>query len=203
MGYTHGFKWSDDLIQEHVLQVVSGLKLDRMPTRKECVKFTKSNALSAAISRRGGGWYGLASKLGLPIKESETTTGKKYERVLKRIIEQKGYQVTQMSQNFPYDLLINECLKVDVKSGHLYRGKVGSFYTFRTGKRYATCDIYILVALSDNDELVKTFIVPSSNVVNNTQISLGVNNSKYDIYLDRWDILADYVKFLSGDLSWN
>jgi hypothetical protein len=203
MGYTHGFKWSDDLIQQGVLHVVSGLKLDRMPTRNECVEFTKSDSLSVAISRRGGGWYGLANELGLPIKESETTTGKKYERVLKQILEQKVYQVTQMSQNFPYDLLINDCLKIDVKSSHLYKGKEGNFYTFRTGKRYATCDIYILVALGDKDELVKTYIIPSSNVINITQISLGVHISKYDIFLDRWDILADYVKFLSGGPSWN
>ena len=109
-----------------------------------------------------------------------------------------------MSQNFPYDLLVNDCLKIDVKSSHLYMGKEGNFYTFRTGKKYATCDVYVLVALSDTDEIVKTFILPSVKVINNSQISLGEHHSKYDVYLDRWGILTDYSKFLSGgDSSWN
>lgn len=107
-----------------------------------------------------------------------------------------------MSQNFPYDLLVNNCLKIDVKSSHLYKGKDGNFYTFRTGKRYATCDVYVLVALDDSDELVKTYIIPSSKVFNKIQISMGEYNSKYDIYLDRWDILSDYTNFLSGGPSW-
>ena len=202
MGYTHGIKWSDDLIRNGLLQVKSGLKLERMPTRKECVEFTNSSALSAAISRRGGGWYGLANEIGLPIKESETTTGKKYEKLINGVLENKGYKVSRMSQNFPYDLLVNDCLKIDVKSSHLYKGKDGNFYTFRTGKRYATCDVYVLVALNENDEMVKTYIIPSPKVINNIQISMGEHNSKYDIYLDRWDILSDYTNFLSGGPSW-
>jgi len=203
MGYTHGNKWSDDLIYQGLMKVKEGLGLDRMPTRSECVKYTNSNALSVAITRRNGGWYGLAKDLGLKIKESETTTGKKYEKIVKRILEMKGFKVTQMAQNFPYDLLVNDCLKIDVKSSHLYQGKEGNFYTFRTGKSYATCDVYILVALTNEDEIERTYIIPSSKVVNNTQLSMGEYSSKYDIYLDRWDILADYVKFLSGGLSWN
>jgi copper chaperone CopZ len=202
MGYTHGIKWSDDLIRKGIMKVKEGLQLDRMPTRSECVKYTKSNALSVAITRRDGGWYGLAKELGLGIKDSETTTGKRSEKRIKQIIEDKGYEVKQMSQNYPYDLLVNDCLKIDVKSSHLYRGKDGNFYTFRTGKRYATCDIYILVALDKKDEIVRTYIIPSSIVVSNTQISMGEYSSKHDIYLDRWDLLAQYVDFLSGGLPY-
>lgn len=100
MGYTHGFKWSEDLIQQGLLQVVSGLKLDRMPTRNECVEFTKSNSLSVAISRRGGGWYGLANELGLSVKESETTTGKKYEKVVKSVLEKKDTKYLKCHRTF-------------------------------------------------------------------------------------------------------
>ena len=203
MGYTHGNKWSEELIRDGVMEVKEGLKLDRMPTRKECTEFTNSCTLSVAISRRDGGWYGLANELGLPIKESETTTGKKYEKLIKNILESKGFTVSQMSQNFAYDLLVNDCLKIDVKSSHLYKGKEGNFYTFRTGKKYATCDIYLLVAVNDAEEIVKTFILPSSKVIKNIQISMGEYHSKYDVYLDRWDILTDYSNFFSGGLSWN
>ena len=198
MGYTHGTKWTDELIRKGVKKVKEGLKLDRMPTRSECVKYTNSNALSVAITRRNGGWYGLAKELKLKIKESETTIGKRNEKLIKDTLEAKGYRVQQMSQNYPYDLLVNDCLKIDVKSSHLYIGKEGNFYTFRTGKRFATCDVYILVALDDIDEIVRTYILPSSVVINNIQISVGEITSKYNVYQDRWDILDDYIIFLSG-----
>jgi hypothetical protein len=198
MGYTHGIRWSDDQIKKAVMEVKDGLGLDRMPTRSECVNYTNSNALSSAITRRDGGWYGFAKELGLRIKESETTTGKRNEIRIKQTITEKGYEVKRMSQNFPYDLLVNDCLKVDVKSSHLYKGNEGNFYTYRTGKKYATCDLYILVALDETDEMVKTFILPSSKVMKNTQISIGEYNSKYDVYQDRWDILDDFITFLSG-----
>lgn len=203
MGYTHGNKWSEDLICNGVMKVKEGLKLDRMPTRSECVEYTNSNSLSVAITRRDGGWYGLAKELGLGIKESETTTGKRNEINIKQILEDKGYKVKQMSQNFPYDLLVNDCLKVDVKSSHLYEGKEGNFYTYRTGKKFATCDVYILVALDANDEIARTYILPSSIVMNNIQISIGEHSSKYDFYLERWDILSAYVAFLFGGSTWN
>lgn len=198
MGYTHGTKWTDELILKGILRVKEGLNLDRMPTRSECVNYTNSNALSVAITRRDGGWYGLANELGLPIKESETTTGKKYEKVFTNILRKKGYKVCQMSQNYPYDLLVDDCLKIDVKSSHLYKGKEGNFYTFRTGKKFATCNVYVLVALDDIDEIIRTYILPSSTVMNNKQISIGEHNSKYGGYLDRWNILSDYIDFLKG-----
>ena len=57
--------------------------------------------------------------------------------------------------------------------------------------------MYILVALDDLDKVVRTYIIPSSKVIKNTQLSMGEYSSKYDIYLDRWDILTEYVNFLS------
>lgn len=87
------------------------------------------------------GWYDLADQLGLPIKESETYFGKRQETVAQEQLITMGYEVRRMPQNFPYDLLVNDCLKVDVKASQLYRGPHGNFYTFNTEKPFCTCDI--------------------------------------------------------------
>lgn len=137
----------------------------------------------------------MAKDLGLPIKESETAFGKSYEIKIARVLEEMGHSVKRMSQNFPYDLLIDEFVKADVKASHLYQGPKGNFYTFRTGKEYATCDIYILVTLDDKNEILRTYVVPSSSVMNKKQISIGEINSIYHQYKDRWDFIDEYGNF--------
>lgn len=194
MGYTHGTKWTDELIKEKVLEVVKALKIDRMPTRSECVNYFHDGRLANAISKRCG-WYSLAKELDLDIKESETTFGKRYETIAEELLQELGFQVRRMSQNFPYDLLVDDCVKVDVKASRLYKGKLGNFYSFNLEKPYATCDIYLLFAINDSDEIEKTMVVPSKNVIAQNQISVGEYNSKYHKYTERFDLIKAVVGF--------
>lgn len=99
------------MIKQELLRVKEGLELNRMPTRSECIDFLGSYGLSVAVSRRQGGWCQLAKDLGLPIKESETTLGKSYEIKIARLLEEAGHSVKRMSQNFPYDLLVDDLSK--------------------------------------------------------------------------------------------
>lgn len=195
MGYTHGKKWNDEKIKQHVLKVVESNNLDRMPSQKECITYYGDCSLSNAVARRYGGWYGLAKELGLHIKQRETYLGKKQEILMAELLISKGFEVERMAQNFPYDFLIDNSVKVDVKAGHLYHGKTGNFYTFNLEKKFATCDVYILLCLDDEDNIIKTFIVQSKSVVRNTQISIGEYSSKYDKYRDKWDYMSKISKF--------
>lgn len=192
MGHPNRIVWTDDLIKEKILEVKNGLSLDRMPSRSECIQYFHNTSLVNAISRRKK-WYQLADELGLKVKDSETYFGKSQESTAAEILISKGFSVRKMSQNFPYDLLVDDCVKVDVKASHLYHGPNGDFYTFNLEKDYATCDIYILFALSESDESY-IFIVPSKFVIAQNQISMGVSKSKYHRFKDRWD----YISALSG-----
>ncbi len=198
MGYTHGYRWTDHDIKQAVITVVDSCGLDRMPSRKECVDFYNSESLANAVSRRYGGWYKLANDLGLPIKKSETYLGKIHEGVATNMLTDRGFSVVRMPQNFPYDLLVDDAVKVDVKASRLYRGKLGNFYTYNLEKKYATCDLYILFALDDESNIVDTYIVPSKFVINNTQISIGEFNSKYHKFKDRWDYIADMSRYINS-----
>lgn len=198
MGYSHGRKWTDRDIKQAVQTVIDSCGLGRMPSRSEIVTYYGDSSLACAISNRKGGWYGLANEMGLPVKKSETYLGKKHESVAENMLMQMGFDVDRMPQNFPYDLLVDHCVKVDVKASHLYRGKLGNFYTFNLEKKYATCDVYILFALDDESNVVGTYIVPSKYVIQNTQISIGEINSKYHKFKDRWDYMKNMSEYLTS-----
>lgn len=196
MGYAHGTQWTDESIKERVLEVVDALELNRMPSRAECENYYRNSALTNAVSKRKG-WYQLAFELGLPVKDSETTFGKRHEAIAAESLMAMGYEVRRMAQNFPYDLLVEDCVKVDVKSSKLYHGKNGNFYSFNLEKDYATCDFYLLYAISD-DENERTMVVPSKDVIATTQISIGETKSKYYVYEDAWELIELAVKFWSS-----
>lgn len=197
MGYTNGTQWTDELIKQKVLEVVDALELDRMPSRKECSEYFHNEGLTNAVSRRMG-WYALAGELGLPIKESETYFGKTQERYAQEQLCSLGYEVRQMPQNFPYDLLVNDCVKIDVKASRLYHGEAGNFYSFNLEKPYCTCDIYLLYLVNDDKTTKDVLVVPSKAVALNTQISVGEITSKYNKYSQRWDILQSYADFMEA-----
>lgn len=198
MGYTHGHGWTDDDIRQAVLKVKDAYELDRMPSRKECINYYGNYSLANAVSKRGTGWYGLAKEMGLKIKDSETYLGKRHEDIVSKTLVSRGFEVERMPQNFPYDILVDNCVKIDVKASHMYHGKQGNFYTFNLEKRYATCDIYVLLTLDENNNITATYVVPSKFVFKNTQISIGTIASKYDRFKDRWDYISTISECLSS-----
>ena len=196
MGHTHGIVWTDELIKQEIKNVMNALCIDRMPTRKEIINITKSYALPGKISKTKG-YYGWAKELNLPIKNSETTIGKKYEYFIKQLLEEKGFEVEKMSQNYPYDLLVNKNIRIDVKAGNPYIKKDdGSrYHTFNLYKKYATCDIYIIICLDEQENIEKLLVIPA-NKLKITQLSLG-KESIYDKYKDNFKLLDIYNKFYS------
>ena len=195
MGYAHGTNWTDELIKNHVLEIIDNEKLDRMPSKSECESYYGNYALSNAISRRSGGWYKLAKELGYEVKRSDTYVGKQYEELAIKQLNNLGYKVIRMSCKYPYDMLINDYVKIDVKMSRLHKGQNGNFFTCNIDKPYSTCDIYLIYLVGDNNDLINILVIPSTNVFTNTQISIGEHNSKYYIYAYRWDYIDCYSKF--------
>lgn len=197
MDYSSRRKWTLDEIKERVLEVVNAEGLMRMPSRSECEDYYNNTSLTNAVSRHIG-WYALAKELSLPIKDSETYFGKMHEELAQKELSAMGYDVHRMSQNFPYDLLVNGCVKVDVKASRLYKGKMGNFYTFNLEKPFCTCDIYMLYCVNDDGSSKDILIVPSKFVAFNTQISVGETKSIYHKYSHRWDYIQIFCDFNSS-----
>lgn len=186
-------KWNDEIIKQEILKVKDALCLNRMPTRSEIESVMKNSCLTDKITKTRG-YYGWAKELKLDIKLSETTLGKKYEQFIKQLLETKQYKVEQMSQNYHFDLLINNNVKIDVKVAKPFVDRYNCIYhTFRLCKKYASCDIYITICLNNKEEIEKLLIIPSSKC-QIKQLSIG-KNSVYDIYIDRFDYIDKYIKF--------
>lgn len=189
--------WTKEKIVEQINEMISSTGLNRMPTNSEVIAYFGNHKLSNAISKRKM-WKPLAEELGLKVKESETYFGKRHEEVASEQLIELGYEVRRMPQNFPYDLLVDDLLKVDVKSSKLYRGKYGNFYSVNIDKPYATCDVYMIYLIEDDGSVKTVLIIPSKDVITNTQISIGQHASKYYKYENNWACIDDYIKTISS-----
>lgn len=200
MGYSHGKKWNDERLEQEIKEVMQKAKIDSMPTHSIIASVNGNFALSNAIRRHGGTRY-WADKLGLEIKSCESAFGYDYEcECMNYLISKFDYECELTKARYPYDILVNNNIKVDVKCGHLYKGKQGSFYTFNLEKSKPTCDIYVCYCLND-EKIVKTYVIPSCVLSGKTQLSVGVNTSKYDKYIDSWGIFPRYNDFYTQIIS--
>lgn len=191
MGYTHGTKWNNELIEQEIRKVMEALMINRMPSSNEMRKVV-GNGLPMKVSRTGG-FVHWATKLNLPIKNSETEMGRRFQLVARQLLINKGYDVALMSTKHPYDLLVNQSIKIDVKSAKPYHCRDNSFHTFNLEKKNPTCDIYMVFALTNTEEIERLLIIPSTHL-RLTQLSIG-KQSKYNQFINRWDILEKYAAF--------
>ena len=194
MGYSHGQKWKDETIENAIYEVMKIAKINTFPTHSLIKRVYGNNCLTNAISKHGGTRY-WANKLGLEIKSCESEFGYDYECECMNYLTLKyDYDCELTKVRYPYDILVNNNIKVDVKCSHLYKGKQGSFYTFNLEKPKPTCDIYVCYCLN-NKEVTKIYIIPSCVLSGKTQLSIGELTSKYDKYIDNWHIFPRYNDF--------
>lgn len=184
-------KWTDELIVKEIHKSINTLCITRMPTTSELLGIGRGD-LQNVISKNGGFRY-WANKVGLKLKNSETTKGQKYERIATDILNKQKFNVEVMSNGHPYDLLIDGNVKVDVKVGAAHYHFGSRAHTFRPSSKNSTCDIYVCFALDENEETENIFIIPSKFAKVQT-INVGTN-SKYDRFIDRWDFVNEYTKF--------
>ena len=155
----------------------------------------------------------LRTKHGIKTRDS---TGKKAERIAISKLRSLGFKVIDMNVEnklSSFDLLINDNVRVDIKSAqicsdfrHLFtltekrsNGNIVSpnritFDSGRTRKLFRnTCDILLLVGLSGKETVF--YLIPSSEINDKVQTiaipSLYVN--RYRVYENRWDFLMEKI----------
>lgn len=186
------YKWTTETISEQIKSVMESLNIDRMPSGSEMAKVRGSSDLSNIISKRGG-FYHWAKELGIEVKKSETSTGKGYEEIAESQLIDRGFSVKRMTTKHPYDLLVNDHIKVDVKVSKAYWLKGQSLVnTVGLGKMYATCDIYLIYLLDELGDLDRTLVIPGHDV-KHKYLNIG-KESKYNVYVDRWNYFDAYNK---------
>ena len=185
-------KWTDKEIEKEIMKTEHA-KNGYMPSSKDLIEIYAMGRLSSAISKREGFWY-WAKKLGLKVKESDSKTGieKEYEiaEKLKEMYPELNIEIT--SSGFPYDMLLNYSVKIDVKysKGGVYGGHF--FYAFNLEQNKPKSDLLILICGNE-----KTLIIPSHHLTGQNQVSISKTSSK-DVYIDRWYLLDEYLGFYKG-----
>lgn len=187
------YKWSDEKIAEEILEIKRILNLDRMPSREEIESTKKNNALVSVIGKTYG-FYGWEEKLNLTVKRSETQFGQLYQQKCIQILQDKGYIAEDTSTKAPYDIVVNNKVRIDVKSGCAYDLKGSRCHTFNLEKQFLTCDIYMIFALDENGEKIERLLIIPSSHLNIVTLSMGTN-SKYNKYKNRWDYIDKYLNF--------
>lgn len=160
--------------------------LGRMPSNQELLQQGLSD-LANQISKRGG-FLAWAKRMGVTRSLSDSDTGWSGEIALAKVLERRGFNVLRMDAvKSPYDLRLNNVLRVDVKSANYaqYGASAGWFY--RVGKE-PQADIMALYQLDTGVcYFIPWGICPTSNVT----ISKGVG--KYNEFRDRFDILEKLI----------
>lgn len=188
----YGHKWTEDKLRDELLKCIDLLMLDRMPTAEE-LKSIGRNDVHVKVSRtkKYSGW---AKELGLQLKSCETRVGQEWEGQLASFIALIGpHRVERMSTKYPYDLLIDGCVKVDVKTAKPHYKFGYRVQTFGINKTEPTCDIYILVALDENGKMEKMYVIPS-HLMKMKTFHLR-SESTWDAYIGRWDFIRKYSDF--------
>lgn len=184
-------KWTEDLIRQGILESIKTLNIDRMPTAAELQSIGR-NDLHCKIGRTKT-YRGWADELKLSLKHSDTNKGQVWEFYVEDELKKLGFDVEQMTTKHPYDMLVNNTVKVDVKVGSAHTHFGTRCHTFRPSKKFATCDIYICIGLDEDENVEKTFIIPSKFA---QLVTLNIcNDSKYNAFLDRWEYVSRFVDF--------
>jgi len=183
--------WNEYLIESEIKRTMDILCIEHMPSRTDMKLALGNDALSNKVAKTGG-FVAWGNRLLLKTKVSDTSLGQNYEIKAMELLKLKGFEVERMTTKHPFDLLVNDNIRIDVKVGR--PGDINnSIHTFRMAKKYATCDLYMIFALDGNGAIGKLFIIPG-NELKVVTMCIG-RNSKYDVYLNRWDLINKYDTF--------
>lgn len=184
-------KWTEELIESELLKSIRILGVERMPTAEE-LKSIGRNDLHCKVSRTKK-YRGWAEHLGLELKRSETVFGQEFERRVAEQLRSHDYDVELMSTKHPYDLLVDGCVKVDVKVAKPYPIRGSRVHSINLAKENPTCDIYICILLDDRGEVERELFIPSHHV-QKKMLNIGAD-SKYNKYADMLSYLHNYSVF--------
>lgn len=174
--------WNEQKIIDEILK----FNAKEIPT-SNFLKSIKRADLSSAISKHGG-WEYFSEKTGLPMKKSDTLTGWNGEDEIEKILNNLGYKTTRAKTKDHYDILLDDCLRIDVKTAKYAEYGYSTGWFYRMGKTI-TADIAILYQSdTKNYYIVPWFIATSSNV------TITKTGGTYQKYFMNNDLLDKMVK---------
>lgn len=176
--------WTDSKIVEGVERIASMFEPKRMPTNREVIEAEGDYRLANAIQKNGGYEY-WAHRLNLKQKHSDTQVGIKGERFVAERLSSMGFDVKLTSVKHPYDLLVNGCVKIDVKTATTTYVRGYPIHSYRLAKTMHTCDFYIFYEM----DIGNIYVVPAHRLNGQVQVGMGLQSKVYDEYLGAFDLI--------------
>lgn len=172
--------WNDDLVESEIRSISDSL--GNMPSCK-VLRNLGRNDLACQISRRGG-FIHWANKIGASRVQSDSDTGWAGEFAVKAWLEERGFIVSKPTGvKCPYDLLINGCVRVDVKTASYAEYGVAKGWFYRIGKHVQADVVMLWQADEGNCYIIPWHVAPTTN------ITITPTCGKYSGYLNRIHLL--------------
>ncbi len=149
MGYAHGKRWTDEIMEAEVRAVSAEKFGGRMPSAPE-LNDIGLHSLANRISRTKGGYRGVAKKLALTLKDSETAFGNVWEDFVEGYLKAHGREVQRQTTRAPFDLLVDGHVRVNVKSARWHEYGPCKGFFFGLSDTWNRCDVFALVKVQDN-----------------------------------------------------
>lgn len=156
MGHSHGRKWTDDDVRKELRAIANSTNV--MPTANE-LRCAGRNDLAMQISRRGG-FVHWAKQLGLATRNSQTSMGQRWEDHVCSLLKQHGHSVERQTTKARFDILVDDRVRVNVKSAHWNTYGACKGFFFGIGDTWASCDLFALVPIESDDRLPRVLWVP-------------------------------------------
>lgn len=183
-------KWTENTIAREIMNIANQFDPPKMPTRVEAELMYENNGLSCAISKTGGFEY-WANKLGLPQGYSETKIGKQAEATMVDVLTRQGFNAERTSTKHPYDILVDGCVKIDVKAANISLIRGSEAHAYRLAKAKHTCDFYLFHEIDTSI----TYVVPAHICNGQVQVEMGIDSKKYRPYKEAWELIEKAVRF--------
>lgn len=140
-------RWTDELLEAALRPICQ--ELGHFPSVTE-LKARGRNDVACRVANRSGGMIAWAKRMGFERVHSDSDTGWEGERTVAAILRNRGFHVKEReSQKCPYDLLVSEVIRIDVKTAsyaeydNTRKGGKCTGWFYRIGKD-TSCDIVIL-----------------------------------------------------------
>ena len=178
-------RWTSDFFESELRDVAS--VLGHFPSRSELDDMGRQD-LASEIGRRGG-FIQCSEVFGLPRVRSDSDKGWEGEAAAAQRLVELGFGVTlRETVKCPFDLLVDDVLRVDVKSARLYRCKRCAGWFYRIGK-HPQADLILLWRVDEEDYFaLPWYVCPRTN------ITLSRGGGKYSEFYNNDQLIRDMVE---------
>lgn len=177
--------WNDERLHQELIVICAGTGI--FPSVQD-LKGLGRNDLATQISQRGG-YVAWSSRLGFNRKDSESDKGWAGEKDCLSILRKLGFKADPTNQlRAPYDILVNDCVRIDVKSANYAEYGVCRGWFYRNGK-HTSADVLMLFQVDTRDiYYLPWYLCPTTN------ITIARDGGKYKAFKNKDSILWQMVK---------